>query len=72
MTNYFQGGYTRQVYKKGKAPKQNDTSAVTFMEEENAAEIRKTEIEKPDRALVTNSNTTFTWNDVSYSVPVKG
>jgi hypothetical protein len=42
------------------------------MEEDERAEIRKTEIETPDRTLVSNSNTTFTWNNMSYSVPVKG
>eukprot|EP00026_Physarum_polycephalum_P000517 Phypoly_transcript_00518.p1 GENE.Phypoly_transcript_00518~~Phypoly_transcript_00518.p1 ORF type:complete len:1364 (+),score=213.76 Phypoly_transcript_00518:489-4580(+) len=55
------GGYTRQVFKKGKAPKQNDTEAVQVQADVNL-----------DLAKSNAVNTEFTWKDVCYTVPVKG
>jgi ATP-binding cassette subfamily G (WHITE) protein 2 (SNQ2) len=56
------GGYTRQVFKRGKAPKQNDANAV----------VQQADIELNVGSLDSKSNTTFTWKDVDYTVPVKG
>ncbi|KNC96342.1 uncharacterized protein SPPG_08243 [Spizellomyces punctatus DAOM BR117] len=57
----IEGGYTRQVYKKGKAPKQNDTS-----------ELKVSEVATEESDTGFASDTTFTWQDVNYTVPVKG
>lgn len=62
----LQGGYTRQVYKKGKAPKQNDMKAET--NNATAAPPSEDGADASDFA----TDTTFTWQDVNYSVPVKG
>lgn len=57
------GGYTRQVYKRGKAPKQNDANAV----------VQQADVElNVGSSLDSKSSTTFTWKDVNYTVPVKG
>jgi ATP-binding cassette, subfamily G (WHITE), member 2, SNQ2 len=58
------GGYTRQVYKKGKAPKQNDANAVSMQKDENL----DLSIALGESTL----NTTFLWQDMKYTVPVKG
>ncbi|KAI9009602.1 ABC-2 type transporter-domain-containing protein [Gaertneriomyces semiglobifer] len=64
FVDLVEGGYTRQVYKKGKAPKQNDVH-----EEIKVDSARKDGEEKHD---VFASDTSFTWQDVVYTVPVKG
>jgi ATP-binding cassette, subfamily G (WHITE), member 2, SNQ2 len=56
------------VFKKGKAPKQNDANAV----------VQQADLEldigsaKKSEGLQAKNNTTFTWKDVNYTVPVKG
>jgi ATP-binding cassette subfamily G (WHITE) protein 2 (SNQ2) len=55
-------GYTRQVYKRGKAPKQNDANAVVQQADVNLDLGSKIE---------SKNDTTFTWKDVNYTVPVK-
>ncbi len=60
------GGYTRQVFKKGKAPKQNDANVVVQQQEVNL------ELAKGGADSSGASSTTFTWKDVMYTVPVKG
>ncbi len=56
------------MYKKGKAPKQNDANAVIQQADEDL-EINTT---KSERNLASKKGTTFTWRDVNYTVPVKG
>ena len=58
------GGYTRQVYKRGKAPKQNDANAIVPQADLDL-DIGLNKIES-------KNDTTFTWKDVNYAVPVKG
>lgn len=60
------GGYTRQVFKRGKAPKQNDANAVV-----QATEVELDLVGKGD-GIESKKDTTFTWKDVNYTVPVKG
>jgi ABC-type multidrug transport system ATPase subunit/ABC-type multidrug transport system permease subunit len=60
------GGYTRQVFKRGKAPKQNDANAVVQQADLDL------EIGKSKGSLDPKKTTTFTWKDVNYTVPVKG
>lgn len=55
------GGYTRQVFKKGKAPKQNDANTL----------VQQADIQL-DLGKKKEKDTTFTWKDVNYTVPVKG
>eukprot|EP00026_Physarum_polycephalum_P001183 Phypoly_transcript_01184.p1 GENE.Phypoly_transcript_01184~~Phypoly_transcript_01184.p1 ORF type:complete len:1199 (+),score=222.27 Phypoly_transcript_01184:155-3598(+) len=56
-------GYTRQVYKRGKAPKQNDANAL----------VQQADVDLDIGAKIESKNdTTFTWKDVNYTVPVKG
>ncbi|KAI8908139.1 ABC transporter G family protein [Powellomyces hirtus] len=64
-----EGGYTRQVYLKGKAPKQNDitTDAPTA----NAAQLEAAADDSSDNGDFA-TGTTFTWQDMNYTVPVKG
>eukprot|EP00026_Physarum_polycephalum_P000540 Phypoly_transcript_00541.p1 GENE.Phypoly_transcript_00541~~Phypoly_transcript_00541.p1 ORF type:complete len:1444 (+),score=259.70 Phypoly_transcript_00541:181-4512(+) len=56
-------GYTRQVYKRGKAPKQNDANAVVQQADINLS---------MGSNIQAKNDTTFTWKDVNYTVPVKG
>ena len=58
------GGYTRQVYKRGKAPKQNDANAIV-----QQADL---DLDIGSNKIESKNDTTFTWKDVNYTVPVKG
>eukprot|EP01119_Soliformovum_irregulare_P011474 TRINITY_DN2879_c0_g1_i1.p1 TRINITY_DN2879_c0_g1~~TRINITY_DN2879_c0_g1_i1.p1 ORF type:complete len:1443 (-),score=460.96 TRINITY_DN2879_c0_g1_i1:56-4384(-) len=62
--DYSGGGYTRKVFKRGKAPKNNDSQA----EEAQAAQVMEAN-ENLDKTL-TMSGGIFMWKDIVYSVPV--
>ncbi|KAJ3022526.1 hypothetical protein HKX48_005943 [Thoreauomyces humboldtii] len=67
-----EGGYTRQVYLKGKAPKQND--ATTDGPAAPATPTPPAYVAEGDAnaEAAFATDTSFTWQDVNYTVPVKG
>lgn len=54
------------MYKKGKAPKQNDANVVSVQKDEDL------QLNQTDEHGESASNTTFFWQDLKYTVPVKG
>ncbi|RKO88050.1 ABC-2 type transporter-domain-containing protein [Blyttiomyces helicus] len=75
MTDLFAGGYTRQVYKKGKAPRQNveepHPSGLVVVQikvgEETNDDDRTVESSRDEFA----TETEFAWRNIDYTVPVK-
>ncbi|ORX95994.1 ABC transporter G family protein [Basidiobolus meristosporus CBS 931.73] len=65
---FTRAGTTRSVYKKGMAPKKNDTEA----EEKELKEQADEEKNGDKQSMNLNTNTTFTWQHINYTVPVKG
>ncbi|KAJ3284582.1 hypothetical protein HK104_009867 [Borealophlyctis nickersoniae] len=70
------GGYTRQVYKKGKAPKRNESGGGTRQRDQNATVLQSNALEEgrngTTAAPAFTNETTFTWQDVVYTVPISG
>lgn len=69
------GGYTRQVYKKGKAPKigNGDSSADGSSGANRVGGVVKTKrLHAAGEKAGMERDTTFLWKDIVYTVPVKG
>ncbi|EGG24321.1 ABC transporter G family protein [Cavenderia fasciculata] len=64
--DWTKGGYTKKVYKQGKAPKINDLE-----EEKSQAKIVKEANENVGKTLEFHGGV-FSWKNIKYTVPVKG
>ncbi|KAK9700769.1 ATP-binding cassette transporter snq2 [Basidiobolus ranarum] len=65
---FTHSGTTRSVYKKGMAPKKNDIAT----EEKELKNQALDEKNADGQTMDLNTNTTFTWQHINYTVPVKG
>ncbi|KAJ3034459.1 hypothetical protein HDV00_005010 [Rhizophlyctis rosea] len=77
VTDLQSGGYTRQVYKKGKAPKANieevDVGAGESRGSRQVGGVVKTKrLHAAGEKTGMVRDTTFLWKDIVYTVPVKG
>ncbi|KAI9012932.1 ABC-2 type transporter-domain-containing protein [Gaertneriomyces semiglobifer] len=78
--NISSAGYTKQVYKKGKAPKQNEMDAPVSHTARRQSNLTAVHSDLPSSApapaamphMDLTSNTIFTWQDLVYTVPIKG